>query len=151
MKLLAKKCCSAIYRSKLGCRKINHCARSSAAQRERFTVDGSQIESWASLKSFKPKDEPDKDGANFRHEKRPNETHRSTSEPEAILARKGPGKEAKLCFSLNVLRDNRHGLIVNSCVETADGFAERRAALKLLDRIRTNSSVAVKTLGADKG
>ena len=114
-------------------------------------MDGSQIESWASLKSFKPKDEPDKDGANFRHEKRANETQRSTSEPEAILARKGPGKEAKLCFSLNELGDNRHGLIVNSCVETVDGFAERRAALKLLDRIRNNSSVAVKTLGADKG
>lgn len=103
---------------------------------EHFTVDGTLVEAWASLKSFKRKDaspqEPPDDAGNptvnFHGERRSNATHQSTTDPEARLAKKGAGKEAKLCYSANALMENRHALLVDFQVEPADGYAERRAA-----------------------
>ena len=114
---------------------------------EHFTVDGTLIEAWASLKSFRPKDEKpgkDDDGkgppgnpgnrwVNFHGEKRSNETHESKTDPEAKLMRKGPGKEAKLSYSGHALMENRYGLLVDFRVEEANGYAERQAALAMLD------------------
>ncbi len=96
---------------------------------EHFSVDGTLIEAWASMKSFKPKDgtgEPPTDGgrnteANFRGEKRSNETHASTTDPDARLYRKGAGKEAKLCFLGHALMENRSGLVVSACLTRAEG------------------------------
>lgn len=126
---------------------------------EHFSVDGSLIDAWASVKSFRPRDEdddtrppPDDKGnptVNFRGEKRGNETHESTTDPEAKLARKGPGKEARLSYSLNGLMENRNGLLVDLCVLPADGFAERDAALMMLANSVPGEYRA--TLGADKG
>src|SRR5205085_2003466 len=121
---------------------------------EHFTVDGTLLESWASLKSFRRKDEdtpppPDDPGnptVNFHGESRRNDTHQSTTDPDAWLARKGPGREAKLSYAGHVLLDNRHGLVANVCVTAATGTAEREAALWLL----TEASGAV-TVGGDKG
>jgi len=125
--------------------------------REHFTVDGTLIEAWASLKSFKRKDQtpgagPDDPGnptVNFHGERRTNATHQSTSDPEALLARKGKGKEAKLCYSANALVENRNSLLIDFQVEPADGFAERRAALAMADECLAGSRRI--TLGADKG
>jgi len=124
---------------------------------EHFTVDGTLIEAWASLKSFKKKDEPREppsgDGSNadvdFRGEKRSNDTHESTTDPEAKLMRKGYGKEAKLSFSAHSLMENRNGLLVGFSVDEASGTAERRNALRLIDDIKTTNGRI--TLGADKG
>lgn len=106
---------------------------------EHFTVDGTLLEAWASAKSFKPKDEkqppPDDPGnptVNFRGESRSNETHQSKTDPEALLARKGEGKESKLSYSGNLLVENRNGLIVDAEVFQANGTAERDAALVML-------------------
>ena len=104
-------------------------------------MDGTLIEAWASLKSFRRKDEarassPDDPGnptVNFHGERRSNETHQSTTDPEALLARKGKGKEAKLCYSANALAENRNFLLVDFQVEPADGRAERRAAVAMAD------------------
>ena len=102
---------------------------------EHFTVDGTLIEAWASLKSFQRKDQnnqpPDDPGnptVNFHGEKRSNQTHESTTDPDALLARKGNGKEAKLSYNGNLLTENRNGLIVNTEVFPANGMAERAAA-----------------------
>lgn len=118
---------------------------------EHFTVDGTLLEAWASPKSFRPKD-PDGsnpgDGADFRGTRRSNETHVSTTDPESRLARKGRGKEAKLCYAGHLLMENRHGLVVGACVTTADGTAEARAALALIDQQPGSHRI---TLGADKG
>jgi transposase len=125
---------------------------------EHFTVDGTLIEAWASMKSFKPKDEPG-DGPptggggrnpehDFHGEKRTNATHASTTDPEARLLRKGRGKEAKLCHMGHLLMENRHGLIVDSLVTTASGTAERDAAEAMLARQAGRHRA---TLGADKG
>ena len=123
---------------------------------EHFTVDGTLIEAWASLKSFKPRDgsdEPPASGgrnteADFHGEKRSNETHVSTTDPDARLYRKGPGKEAKLCFIGHGLMENRHGLLVDACLTPADGHAERVAALAMIEP-RADRPRAI-TLGADK-
>jgi transposase len=103
---------------------------------EHFSVDGTLIEAWASMKSFRPKDgsdEPPGGGRNaeadFHGRKRSNETHASTTDPDARLYRKGKGKEAKLCFIGHGLMENRSGLIVDACLTRADGHAERVAAL----------------------
>jgi IS5 family transposase len=108
--------------------------------KEHFTVDGTLIEAWASVKSFKKKDQkqkpPDDPGnptVNFRGEQRRNDTHESTTDPEARLARKGNGKEAKLSFTQHALMENRNGLIVDVLVTQASGTAEREAALQMLD------------------
>src|SRR5215467_844968 len=106
---------------------------------EHFTVDGTLLEAWASMKSFQPKDKkssrpPDDPGnptVNFHGEKRSNQTHESKSDPDAQLARKGLGKEAKLSYSGNLLVENRNGLIVDSRVWEATGTAERYAALNM--------------------
>jgi transposase len=108
---------------------------------DHFTVDGTLIDAMASLKSFRRKDEsperepPDDPGnptVNFHGEKRSNETHASTTDPEAKLARKGRGKESKLSYSAHALMENRNGLIVDFRVEEANGYAERRTAIEML-------------------
>jgi transposase len=123
---------------------------------EHFSVDGTLLEAWASLKSFRPKDgsgEPSDPGRNgerdFRGERRRNDTHVSTTDPEARLFRKGPGKEARLCFMGHALMENRNGLIVGAVTTTASGHAERRAALALVTP-HADAPPPV-TLGADKG
>jgi transposase len=124
---------------------------------EHFTVDGTLVEAWASLKSFKrkdagpsePPDDPGNPTVNFHGERRSNATHQSTTDPEARLAKKGAGKEAKLCYSANALMENRHALLVDLQVEPADGYAERRAALAMVDeRLPGRRRI---TLAGDKG
>jgi transposase len=121
---------------------------------EHFTVDGTLIEAWASLKSFQPKkqkkeppDDPSNPTVNFHGEKRSNQTHQSTTDPDALLARKGNGREAKLSYNGNLLTENRSGLIVNTEVLQAHGTAERDAALLMLEQITGGHQV---TIGADK-
>jgi len=122
---------------------------------EHFTVDGTLIEAWASHKSFLPKDgagpQPGAGCRNvdvdFRGQKRSNETHQSTTDPEARLFRKSRGTEAKLSYAAHVLMDNRHGLAVEGCVTLATGKSEREAALLMVRNIERASRV---TLGADK-
>jgi transposase len=124
---------------------------------EHFSVDGTLIEAWASMKSFKPTDgsnEPPADGGgrnqetDFHGQRRSNETHTSTTDPEARLYRKGPGKEAKLCFMGHALMENRNGLIVDACLTAAEGHAERIAGLHMIEP-RADRPHAI-TLGADK-
>ena len=122
---------------------------------EHFTVDGTLVEAWASLKSFKrkdappaPPDDPGNPTVNFHGERRSNTTHGSTTDPDARLARKGKAQEAKLCYTGHVLMENRNGLAVGSCVIPANGHAERAAALELLGALDREGRV---TLGADKG
>ncbi|HVP52317.1 MAG TPA: IS5 family transposase [Terriglobales bacterium] len=122
---------------------------------EHFTVDGTLLEAWASVKSFQPKDEqrqpPDDPGnptVNFHGERRSNDTHESTTDPEAKLARKGQGKEAKLSYSGNLLVENRNGLIVNAMAWEATGTAERDTALLMLEQVPGDGRI---TVGGDKG
>lgn len=122
---------------------------------EHFTVDGTLIEAWASLKSFQPKDEnnsqpPDDPGnptVNFHGEKRSNQTHESKTDPDALLARKGNGKEAKLSYNGNLLVENRNGFILCTELFQANGTAERDAALVMLEQLAGAHRV---TVGADK-
>ena len=117
---------------------------------EHFTVDGTLIQAWASQKSFRRKDgSDDGDGTNFRGEKRSNETHGSTTDPEARLYRKSYGKESRLAYLGHALVENRNGLIAAAMATQADGHAERDAALLLLQKQRRNSSGRI-TVGADK-
>jgi transposase len=120
---------------------------------DHFSVDGTLIDAWASMKSFRPKDgsgDPPGPGRNaerdFRKEKRSNETHASTTDPDARLYRKGEGRESRLCFMGHVLMENRNGLAVDAALTHATGTAEREAALTMLDRRRRGRI----TLGADK-
>ena len=123
---------------------------------EHFSVDGTLIEAWASMKSFRPKDDPSEPppegGRNaetdFRGERRSNASHASTTDPDARLYRKGDGKEAKLCFLGHALMENRSGLLVGTCLTRADGHAERVAALALIEP-HADRPRAI-TLGADK-
>jgi transposase len=119
---------------------------------EHFTVDGTLIEAWASHKSFRPKDEgPDAGGGNrevnFHGERRSNETHQSTTDPEARLYKKSKGREAKLSYLGHGLMENRHGLLVRTCVTRADGTAERDAALAMAAKMAGRKRL---TLGGDK-
>jgi transposase len=117
---------------------------------EHFSVDGTLIEAWASLKSFRRKGDDDDDHnrwGSFRGERRSNETHESKTDPESRLMRKGDGQPAKLSFMGHALVENRHGLLVDLRVSTATGYAERNVAIELLDE-HTRSSRT--TLGADK-
>jgi len=116
---------------------------------EHFSVDGTLIEAWASLKSFRPKgDEGDSNGwGDFRGQKRSNQTHQSKTDPEARLMRKGRGREAKLSFSAHALVENRHGLLVDLRVAEANGRCERKTALQMLNRQRAHRI----TVGADRG
>jgi len=125
---------------------------------DHFSVDGTLIEAWASMKSFKPKtpidaDEPPPPGGrnaevDFKGQKRSNETHQSTTDPEARLYRKGAGMEARLCFMGHTLMENRNGLIVDTRLTVADGHAERIAALSMIEP-RADRPRAV-SVGADK-
>lgn len=124
---------------------------------EHFTVDGTLIEAWASLKSVRPRaeterrppDDPGNPTVNFHGEKRTNATHASTTDPEAQLARKGDGKEAKLCFSAHVVMENRAGLCVDVRVGDANPGTERTAAMAMLRRLRRRGYRPA-TVGADK-
>jgi transposase len=123
---------------------------------DHFTVDGTLLESWASLKSFRPKEGGNgtpttgekNPNVDFHGEQRTNDTHQSTTDPEAHLARKGRGKEARLCFTGHVLMENRNGLVVDVSLTQATGTAERDTALDILARVPGSRRV---TVGADKG
>jgi transposase len=125
---------------------------------EHFTVDGTLIEAWAGQKSFRRKDHPDSKtppdddpgnpGVDFHGERRRNDTHQSTTDPQALLARKGKGKESKLSYAGHVLMENRHGLAVDGCITQATGRAEPEAALAMVEQIPGWRRI---TLGADKG
>lgn len=125
---------------------------------DHFTVDGTLIEAWASLKSFRPKTEKPKDRTppddpgnptvDFHGEKRSNATHESTTDAEARLARKGSGKEAKLSFAQHALMENRHGLLADLRITEANGTAERETAYEMLMELPAGNR---KTVGGDKG
>jgi transposase len=124
---------------------------------EHFTVDGTLLEAWAGAKSFQRKDgknppssddDPSNPSVNFHGERRSNRTHESKTDPEAKLARKSEGKEAKLSYSGNLLVENRNGLIVNAMVWEANGTAERDTALVMLEQIPGQRRL---TVGGDKG
>jgi transposase len=124
---------------------------------EHFTVDGTLVEAWASLKSFKRKDgsdqseppnDPGNPTVNFHGEKRSNKTHQSTTDPDSRLATKGKGQEAKLFYMGHVVMENRNGLAVGGRLTQANGYAEREAALELLGDIPRRQRI---TVGADKG
>lgn len=124
---------------------------------EHFSVDGTLVEAWASMKSVRAKDgsdEPPTPGRNgetdFHGKSRKNDTHASTTDPEAKLFKKGNGKEAKLCFMGHALMENRSGLIVQAHLSQASGTAEREAAVAMIDRQSPGSTRRL-TLGADKG
>jgi transposase len=126
---------------------------------EHFTVDGTLIEAWASLKSFqkkgtksssRDKDDPGNPTVNFHGEQRTNDTHQSTTDPEARLFRKSSGKEAKLSFMGHVVIDNRHGLVVSTAYTQATGTAEIEAAVTMVKAQRSRRKRRI-TLGADKG
>lgn len=126
---------------------------------DHFSVDGTLVEAWASIKSLKPKkptcdNEPPAGGGrneevDFRGEKRSNQTHASTSDPDAMLYRKGPGMEAKLCFIGHALMENRNGLFVDARLTKVSGHAERLAALDMIEP-RADRSNPI-TLAGDKG
>src|SRR6201984_3413014 len=124
------------------CEVVNQAREKNLPSDEHSTVAGTLIEAWASLKSFQGKDQqnppPDDPGnptIDFHGETRSNQTHESTTDPDALLARKGSGKEAKLSYTGNLLVENRNGLIVNTEVFPANGLAERAAALAMLEQI----------------
>lgn len=124
---------------------------------DHFSVDGTLLEAWASHKSFKPKDGPDgrstSAGRNaevdFHGQKRSNQTHHSTTDPEALLARKSPGTPARLCYAGHLLMENRNALIIDAELTQADGFAERATAIELLARLPRRARR--RTIAADKG
>jgi len=124
---------------------------------DHFSVDGTLVQAWASLKSFKAKNDdeepPPADGRNeevdFRGEKRSNRTHASTTDPEAMLYRKGPGMEARLCFIGHALMENRNGLFVDARLTKVSGHAERLAALDMIEPYADRPNAI--TLGGDKG
>jgi transposase len=123
---------------------------------EHFSVDGTLIDAWASLKSFQrkdgvggpPPDDPGNPTVDFHGERRSNSTHASTTDPEARLFRKGKGHESKLCHQGHVLMENRHGLAVDGMVTPPAGTAERETAVEMVGRVAQDGRL---TLGADKG
>jgi IS5 family transposase len=136
------------------CEVVEQARKKNLTSDEHFTVDGTLIEAWASLKSFQRKDQkntppedPGNPTVNFHGEKRSNETHGSTTDPDALLARKGSGKEAKLSYNGNLLTENRNGFIITTEVFQANGTAERDAALVMLEQVPGGQRV---TVGADK-
>ena len=128
--------------------------RNKLLSKDHFSVDGTLIQSWASLKSFKSRDDNQEppDGKNstrdFQGEKLSNDTHASTTDPEARLYRKGLNHEPRLSFAAHLLTENRHGLVLSSKVTVADGFAERETAKALLARVASGKQR--KTLAADR-
>jgi transposase len=136
------------------CEVVEQARQKNLTSDEHFTVDGTLIEAWASLKSFQRKDhkdtppeDPGNPTVNFHGEKRSNETHGSTTDPDALLARKGSGKEAKLSYNGNLLTENRNGFIITTEVFQANGTAERDAGLVMLEQIPGAHRA---TVGADK-
>ncbi len=139
---------------------VGQARKSGLMSDEHFTVDGTLIEAWASLKSFRPKGEkpsdrptdgdPGNPTVNFHGEKRSNQTHESTTDPESRLMRKGRGKEAKLSYGAHLLMENRHGMLVDIQITQATGTAEREGAESMLKR-QARRGIKPKTLGADKG
>jgi transposase len=134
---------------------LSQAERKRLLSREHFTVDGTLIEAWASIKSFKPKDGPPTAGGgrnetvDFKGQKLSNDTHGSVTDPEARLFRKGKTKEAKLCYQGHTLMENRSGLIIRTMVTQASGCGEREAAKAMVEKLpRTTRRV---TLGGDKG
>ena len=122
---------------------------------EHFSVDGTLIEAWASQKSFQrkgqpapPPDDPGNPTVDFHGETRSNETHESTTDPDARLARKSGGHEAKLAYCGNVMIENRHGLVVDTELLQCNGTVERDAAMLMVERVEGTERI---TLGADKG
>jgi len=138
---------------------MNQARAANLVSEDHFSVDGTLIEAWASLKSFRPKGEdqpgdqdpgdPGNRWVDFHGEKRSNDTHESKTDPESLLAKKGAGKEAKLCYAAHALMENRNGLLVDLKVTQATGTAERDAAEAMIKRQR-RKGVKVKSLGADK-
>ena len=134
------------------------------ASGDHFTVDGTLIQSYASMKSFRAKesapekvrdgsddDDPSNPSVNFRGEKRRNDTHQSITDPEARLYRKAAGQESRLCHSAHALMENRNGLLIDVSVAQANGHAEREEALAMVRRTRERHQVRIATLGADAG
>jgi len=132
---------------------------------DHFSVDGTMIESYASLKSFQPVDANDDDGGasdnngykprnaekDFKGQKRSNKTHQSKTDPEARLYRKGPGQEAKLAHLGHLMTDNRNGLVAAATMTEANGTAETQAALTMVDHVEERLGIKPSTLGSDKG
>ena len=137
---------------------VRQAAAHGLMSKEHFTVDGTLIEAWASVKSFKrrgkkdqkPPDDPGNPTVNFHGEKRTNETHESTTDPEAKMATKGNGQTARLSYAAHVLMENRNGLCADVVVTQASGSAEWDGALLMLDR-QAQAGVRPRTLGADAG
>jgi transposase len=169
-RLLRHRACEAFFQ-----KVVEQARAEQLLSRDHFSVDGTLIEAWASLKSFTPKgddekrDDDDDPGAprpsgnakqrrkqrrsrnswkDFKGKKRSNQTHRSTTDPEARLMRKGGGQEAKLCYSLHGLMENRSGLLADLRVDLATGTAERDTAEEMLRAIPGGHRV---TVGADRG
>ncbi len=144
---------------------VAHAIAQEAASVDHFSVDGTLIEAWASMKSVRPKDEstddddPKPEGnksdsnhwTDWRGAKRSNKTHESKTDPQARLMRKGPGKPAILSHSMHVLMENRNGLVMDIEVEEANGTAERQCAKRMIKRVRKRHWLKPKTLAADKG
>lgn len=142
---------------------LNQARRRHLLSSQHFTVDGTLLEAWASLKSFRPRDGgPQPPGAdssggsrnpevNWHGQRRSNETHQSTTDPQARLARKGINQPAKLYFAGHILMENRNGLAVDVVVSQATGYAEREMALQMLERHRRQLGGECLTVGADKG
>lgn len=143
---------------------VKRAMRAGLTSDEHFSVDGTLIESYASLKSFVPKDRSDSTGppgsngykprnpeVDFHGHKRSNQTHHSTTDPEARLYKKADGQPAKLYHMGHALTDNRHGLVMAVAVTEANGQAEPTAALEMIDRLRRHQRVRAKTAGSDKG
>lgn len=142
---------------------VKRAMRAGLTSDEHFSVDGTLIESYASLKSFVPKDRDSKDppGSNgykprnpevdFHGQKRSNQTHHSSTDPEARLYKKADGQPAKLYHMGHALTENRHGLVMAVAVTEANGQAEPAAALEMIDRLRRHQRVCAKTAGSDKG
>ena len=134
---------------------LSEARRRKLLSEDHFTVDGTLLEAWASLKSFRTKDgsgSPPMGGeknpeVDFHGEKRRNDTHQSTTDPDALLAKKGKGKEARLCFMGHILMENRNGLVVDVAMTQATGTAEREAALEMLGKIPGKRRI---TVGGDK-
>lgn len=131
---------------------VDEAKRQHLMSREHFSVDGTLIEAWASMKSFRPTDDDDDGDGNgwseFKGSKRKNDTHQSRTDPESRLTRKGKGREAKLCFSAHALMENRNGLLVDFDVSQSTGTCEREVALQMLGRHKGNGRI---TVGADAG
>jgi transposase len=131
---------------------VSQAKRQHLLSSEHFSVDGTLIEAWASMKSFRPKDGPPSGDANgwsdFKGTKRSNDTHASTTDPESRLARRGDGEGAKLAFTGHALMENRNGFLVDFVVAQADGYAERREALVMVRRMKRRGRI---TLAADRG